>query len=200
MSLPVKHEDGAEGKLGTASLELTRVRARQFIAARQDITPKVRKRIFAELDELIESERRRRGRLAVNQIQREELEHRVFIARRSAEVFCELRALRTKTDNEATKYACDNMHMKLDVVERLLRLREKYRATPKKDDYMDEIEKMHRKRLLAEAHEKAILRSITDRALRRAAFVKQVRDEFPDMAEELIDYYDQQVFQQGMRG
>ena len=47
--------------------------------------------------------------------------------------------------------------------------------------------------------ENAALNSVTQRALKRAEFVKKVQVEFPDMAQDLIDYYDQQVFQRGAR-
>ena len=199
MTLPVNRDEGAERWLGPSSLELARARLKETILGNPELTAYDRRRIFKELDGLMEYERQRRRRLAAFQREREDQEHRLAQVRKVAEAVYDLRLQRARLDNEVAKYAKESAQCKLDVIERVLELRAKYRPATKPSAHLEELLQLKKRQRLAEAREQAILDSITKRAEHRAAFVKMVNEKFPDMADELLDYYDQQVFQQGTR-
>ena len=206
MTLPVKQEVSAEHLLGTTSLEMVRGRVIRNIYDNPELTRKQRKRIIKELDFLIEHEKRRRKQLAAHQWQREELDHRLVISQmhaeihqKSADIVCKLRLLKAQTDLAVARYERDSLMCKIDVVERLMQIKAKYKPIERQGDPLKELLTMKKQQKLSEAREQAILNSIAKRAMGRAAFVEMANDKFPDMADEMIDFYDQQLFQQGMR-
>ncbi len=200
MSLPVKVENGAELMLGTGSLELVRARVSHLVTQRTDLTPRDRERILTELNELIASERERRLCLARRQLEIETLEHRVACLRTKVQVACETRLQIASVEQDIARQRRETIHSNLDIAERILALRDKYKPPPpKRDEYVEELSRMRKKHLLSEEREATLLKSITERAMKRAAFVKNAQEQYPDLAEELIDYYDQQMFQNHSR-
>jgi len=206
MTLPVKQEDGAEQVLGTTSLEMVRGKVICNIYDNPDLTWAQQKKIIKELDYLIENEKCRRADLAVRQWQREELEHRLVLAQKQAEIYQKyadiigkLRLHKAETNKAIALYERDSLMYKVDVIERLIQIKAKYKPVEKQDDHLKELLKIKKKQKLSEAREQAILDSITKRALSRASFIKMINDKFPDMVDELIDFYDQQIFRQGTR-
>ena len=206
MTLLVQQEDSAEQVLGTTSLEMVRGRVIRTISNNLSLSGKQRKRIIKELDFLIENEKNRRAQLVAHQWQREELEHRLVIARKQADIHqkyadivSKLRLLKARTDRAVARYERDSLMCKIDTIERLLQLKSKYKPVEKQDDHLKELLKIKKQQKLSEAREQAILDSIAKRAMSRAAFIKMVNEKSPDMADDLIDFYDQQIFQHGTR-
>lgn len=199
MSLPVKHENGAEQSLGTGSLELVRANMRKLILSRTDIEQEDKQYILQELDGVIEGERQRRARLALYQLEREALDHRIEQVRKASDVACYVRTQQAQAESTIARHAREIVNGKLDIAERMMKLRDKYKPVPKKDEHQEEIDHVRKRQSIAVMREDATVNAITQRALKRAAFVKRVKAEFPDMAEDLIDYYDQQIFQRDTR-
>ena len=199
MNLPVKYENGAEQSRGTGSLELVRANMRQLIQRRTDLAAEDKEYILKELDCVIEGERQRRARLATYQLELEALDHRIDQVRKASDIACYVRTKQGQAEREIAQHAREIVNGKLDIAERIIRLREKYKPVPVRDEHQEEIDSMKKRQSIADMRENAALNSVTERALKRAAFVKKVQAEFPDMSEELIDYYDQQVFQRGAR-
>ena len=206
MTLPVKQEGSAEQTLGTTSLELIRSRVVRNLYDNPDLAGDQRLRIIKELDSLIENEKCRRTQLAVQQWQREELQHKLVIAQKQADIHqkyadivCQLRLLKGRTDRAVARYKRDCLMCKLDVVERLMQIKAKYKTVAKQDDHSKELLRIKKQQKLSEAREQAILNSIAKKAMSRAAFVKMANETHPEMADELVDFYDQQIFQQATR-
>lgn len=206
MTLPVKQEGSAEQVLGTTSLEMVRGRVIRDIYNNFSLSGKQRKRIIKELDFLIENEKNRRSQLVSHLWQREELEHRLVITQKQADIHqkyadivSKLRLLKARTDRAVARYERDGLMCKIDTIERLLQIKAKYKPVEKQDDHLKELLKIKKQQKLSEAREQVILDSITKRAMSRAAFIKMINEKSPDMADELIDFYDQQIFQKGTR-
>lgn len=199
MNLPAVYENGAEQSLGTGSLELVRANMRQLIQRRTDLATVDKEYILEELDCVIEGERQRRARLALYQMAREALDHRIEQVRKVSDIACYVRTKQAQAEREISQYAREIVNGKLDIAERIIKLREKYKPIPVRDEYQEEIDSMKKRQSIADMRESSALNSVTQRALKRASFVMKVQAEFPDMAEDLIGYYDQQVFQRGVR-
>ncbi len=199
MNLPVKQENGAELTLGTGSLELVRANLRKQIFSDPSLGWRVRRRILRELDGLITSERERRQRHAQYEREQEELNHRISIVMQQADAESAIRTRLAKARSEIAKYDMERDTYRLNIAERALQLRAKYKLHNERDDMSSELTRIQKRQLLSDAKEKAVLRGITKRAMNRAAFVKEAQEKHPDIADELIDYYDQQVFQQNRR-
>ena len=206
MTLPVKQEGSAEQVLGTTSLEMVRGRVMRNVYDNPDLSWSQRERIIEELDVLIENEKCRREQLAVRQWQREELEHKLVITQKQADIYqkyadivSKLRLLKAETDRAIARYERDSLMYKVDIIERLVQIKAKYKPVEKQDDHLKELSKIKKQQKLSEAREQAILDSIAKRVMSRAAFIKMVNEKFPDTADEFIDFYDQQIFQRGTR-
>ena len=206
MTLPVQQEGSAEQVLGTTSLEMIRGRVLCNVYDNPDLSWAQQKKIIKELDYLIENEKCRRADLAVRQWQREELEHRLVLAQKQAEIYQKyadiigkLRLHKAETNKAIALYERDSLMYKVDVIERLIQIKAKYKPVEKQDDHLKELLQIKKKQKLSEAREQVILDSITKKALSRASFIKMVNEKFPDMVDELIDFYDQQIFRQGTR-
>lgn len=206
MTLPVKQEGSAEQVLGTTSLEMVRGRIIRNVYDNPDLDWSQRKRIIEELDVLIENEKCRRAQLAANQWQREELEHKLVITQKQADIYekyadiiSKLRLFKAETDRAIARYERDSLMYKVDIIERLVQIKAKYKPVEKQDDHLKELSKIKKQQKLSEAREQAILDSIAKRVMSRAAFIKMVNEKFPDTADEFIDFYDRQIFQRGTR-
>jgi len=199
MTLPVAYDVSAEQLLGTASLELVRSRVRQNVLDNPDLTFFQRRKILKELDWLIECEQKRRARLAVRQWEKEELEHKTDMLEKQVQILSKLRILKARTELEVFQHQRDALCCKIEIMERLLHLKAKCKPVEKEDNSMKELIKIKQQLKLSDIKDQAIIKSITRRAMNRAAFIKMVNNKFPDMAEELLDFYDQQTFQHGVR-
>ena len=129
----------------------------------------------------------------------EELEHRIALAHRLAGAIREMRLATARTESEVATYAQGNRQRELDILERILQLRVKYKPAETLDAHVKELRQLKRHQQLADAKEQAVLDSIAKRVRHRAAYIQLVNEKFPDMADELIDFYDQQVFRRGTR-
>ncbi|HUV30713.1 MAG TPA: hypothetical protein VMY05_06480 [Acidobacteriota bacterium] len=206
MTLPVKQEGSAEQVLGTTSLEMVRGRVMRNVYDNPDLSWSQRERIIEELDVLIENEKCRRAQLAARQWQREELEHKLVITQKQADIYqkyadivSKLRLLKAGTDRAIARYERDSLMYKVDIIERLVQIKAKYKPVEKQDEHLKELSKIKKQQKLSEAREQAILDSIAKRVMSRAAFIKMVNEKFPDTADEFIDFYDRQIFQRGTR-
>lgn len=199
MNLPVKHEEGAEHWLGASSLELVRARLKCAIFANPHLTSKDRKRVLKEVDAMIEYEREQRVRTGIYRREREYLEHRIEQVQRAAEVVRDVRLMKARLEDELARYARDKAGYRIDIAERILQLRAKYKPAESPNAHLKELLLMKQRQQIAEAKEREMLDSITRRAKHRAAFIEAVNEKFPDLADELTDYYDQQVFRHTAR-
>jgi hypothetical protein len=203
MTPEAERDSGAERELGTVSLEAVREKIIRPVVDDGRISWLQQRKIIKELDFLIENEKRRREALAIRQSQLEELEHeqmisekRAAIFQKYAEIISSLRLLRARTDRAVARYVRDSLMCKLDIVDRTMQMRAKYKPVEKEDNHKKELLEIKRQQKYSEAREQAILDSISKKAINRAAFIKMVNEKFPDLAEELLDFYDQQLFQQ----
>jgi len=206
VTLPVKQEGSAEQVLGTTSLEMVRGKIIHNVYDNPDLDWSQRKRIIEELDVLIENEKCRRAQLAAHQWQREELEHRLVIVQKQADIYqkyadiiSKLRLLKAETNRAIERYERDSLMYKVDIIERLVQIKAKYKPVEKQDEHLKELLKIKKQQKLSEAREQVILDSLAKRVMSRAAFIKMVNEKFPDMADEFIDFYDRQIFQRGTR-
>jgi len=206
VTLPVKQEGSAEQVLGTTSLEMVRGRVMRNVYDNPDLSWSQRERIIEELDVLIENEKCRRAQLAARQWQREELEHKLVITQKQADIYekyadivSKLRLFKAGTDRVIARYERDSLMYKVDIIERLVQIKAKYKPLEKQDDHLKELSKIKKQQKLSEARERVILDSIAKRVMSRAAFIKMVNEKFPDTADEFIDFYDRQIFQRGTR-
>jgi len=199
MTLPAKREEGAEHWLGTASLELVRARIHQAILANPEVSSGDYRRIFKELDALIAYEHDRRALSGKYAKECAALEHRISQLKRAAEATAELQGIRIASEYELDRHRRNRVQWQLDVAERILALRAKYRKVAKPNPHLEEMLRLKRQQQVTEAREQAMLESIRRRARHRATFVKMVNEKFPDMAEDMIDFYDQQIFRQTKR-
>ncbi|MEW6410915.1 MAG: hypothetical protein AB1483_00420 [Candidatus Zixiibacteriota bacterium] len=204
MSLPAKYDDGAEHVLGTTSLQIVRSKIIENIRRYPGMTWWQRRKIINELDSLIEMERCRRKQLAAHQLQRENVEHRLIIAQKQIDIFekyvdviSRVRLLKARTSRAVARYERDSVMCKLDVIERLMQIRAKHKPAEKQDDHLKELSQIKKQQEVSQAREQAVLDSIAKKAMSRATFINMVNEKFPDMADELVDFYDQQIFQRG---
>ncbi|MEW5922354.1 MAG: hypothetical protein AB1746_00050 [Candidatus Zixiibacteriota bacterium] len=205
-SLPVTYDVSAEQLLGTGSLELLRSRITRHVKNDQSLDWSQRSKILRELDTLIENERNRRAQLAFRQQQLEELEQGLIMAEKKeetyqkyADILNKLRLLKAQTQQTIVNHKRERLMWKVDIIERLLQIKGKYKPVEKQDEHLNELLKIRRQQKLFAAKEQVILDSITRKAMNRAAFIKMVNKKFPDMADELLEFYDRQLFQQGTR-
>ncbi len=206
MNLPVKHEISAERLLGTASLETIRSRLIQEIENSPKYAWHQKNKIIKELDQLIENERYRREQLAARQLQKEELDHKLIIIQRHCKIYDEcaelvrrLQLQKAQTNHTIARYKRERTLWHVEIIERLLQLKAKYKPAEKQDEHLKELRKIRQQQKLSEAKEQVILDSLAKKAMNRATFIKMVNKQFPDMADELLDFYDQQLFQHGTR-
>lgn len=194
MKLPVKHETSAGQLLGTASLEMVRSNLRRQIKNNVNLSYVERRRVLRELDFLIEYERMRRYRQAVHKWQRECLEYKLELLQKHCETVDQLRIARAKTEQTEARIRCEIVDLKLATIEKAMVLRKKYDSIHERDKELRELDNVVIRDRIAKRKEEILNSQIARRALNRAHFIKKVEEQFPDMAEELTDYYDQQVF------
>ena len=142
MNLPAVYENGAEQSLGTGSLELVRANMRQLIQRRTDLAPADEEYILEELDCVIEGERQRRMQLATYQLEREALNHRIKQLSKVADIVIYVRTQHAQAEREMAQHAREIVNGKLDIAERIMRLREKYKPVPVRDEHQEEIDSM----------------------------------------------------------
>lgn len=199
MKLMVKHQTSAEQLLGTVSLESLRIQLQRKINDNPDLSKKQRKQVLAELDFLIEYERLRRLKMAVHQWEREEQSHKLELLKNRVELVNKLRIARAKSNRLVAKMHSDAANLKLGMVEKLLALKKKYANASQTDGAAKELENLRIRDTIARKKEEAFHANISRRTVNRARFVKMVEKEYPDMADELIDHYDRQLFNAGVR-
>ncbi len=199
MKLMVKHQTSAEQLLGTVSLESLKIQLQRKINDNPDLNKKQRKRVLRELDFLIEYERLRRLKMAVHQWEREEQSHTLDLLKSRVEIVNKLRIARAKSDRLVAKMHSDTANLRLVMVEKLLALKKKHANSCQTNGAAKELENLRIRDEIARKKEEAFHANISRRTLNRARFIKMVETDFPDMADELIDHYDKQLFNAGVR-
>ena len=198
MTMPV-HLLTAEQLVAATSLEVLRRDAESRIDQNATLTLRDKQLAKRELEFLLEYERLRRLRRAVYQWKSERREELYRIIVRREEVQNQVRLSRAETAREVARLNHEIVQWKLDTVERIRRLRPK-------DDFAAHVRqarlgllKLKLQQIMARRREEYLADSIDSQVLRRGRFLLRVREQYPDMADELIDYYDRLQFEHGDR-
>ena len=199
MKLLANHGTSAEHLLGTASLELVRSNLERDIQENDDLTFEQQRNVLKELDFLIAFERIRRIKLAINQWQLEALQHESVVLQQRQDIENKLRIAQAQTDKVIASLKQDISNLTLDRIERALTIKRKLLDTREAGSMQNNLEKLKVEQLFAKKKEEAFHKLIAERAWNRAKFIKLVQDEFPDMADDMVEFYDDQVFQQTRR-
>jgi len=196
MNLPANHNSSAESLLGTVSLEVLRNKALRNIE--EDASLSVQQKLMAikELDFLLEYERLRRLRNSAYQWEEERREHRYRMAQRHQEMTIKLAIERKETVLRIAEINRDITACKLRIIEDFKKLKPKDESLNHVRQLKKDLSRLQLQKRIAQAHENSFHQNLTERVANRARFIKQVRREYPDLAEELVDFYDQQVFRQ----
>jgi uncharacterized coiled-coil DUF342 family protein len=192
------HYQGAGRKLGTGSLERLRMQLCAKINADPQLNRSEKRRVIQELDFLITHERLRRVQQATHQWRNVELDHQINVLQKVHETVNKIRSARAETDLVIAKVGFEILNYRTQLVERFWQFHKRVqKELPPRDTaahgtkaMSEEERELQREELL---HAK-----FARRALNRANFAALVKKDFPDLAEELLDLYDQQVFASGV--
>jgi hypothetical protein len=198
-NLPVIHETGVELSLGTASLEEIRNKALRNIEADPTLPEYRKQAVIRELDFLIKLERLRRLRKFAFQWAEEKEAFRNSIFSKRIELANNIRLAVKQTDLQIAQLNREILNCKLDVIERIRRLRPKDDSAAYLKKAALELQKLRLQKLIMQAREDMFHQNLTDRTLNRQKFYDRVRKLYPDVADDLMDYYDRQVFEQTLR-
>lgn len=196
MNLPViQHNDGREFLKG-GSLVMLRAEALDCIKNDVRLTPELKLAAIRELDFLLEYERLRRVRIAHRKFRDEERELVYQALIRRQEVVNLIRLAQAQTARAIEEIKRDIAHWRIEVEARLQRLRPKDEVLKQARNELVKLQLQHRLERLREQH---LFRGLEEQTMKRAALVEKVRNDFPDLAEELIDHYDQLSYQSAGR-
>jgi hypothetical protein len=186
---------------------MAKARMIQKVNEHHGLNRKQRKRVLNEIDILFEIEKRRRVQCATQQYQKEWLEHKIMMTerildehKRIEDTLRKLNVLKARANHLIAVQAQERLLKRIEIIERIMRMKAQYNRPKKSTKYTEELLKIKHKQKISEMHEQAMLNMIAKRAVNRAAFIKMAHKKFPEMAEELIDFYDQQIFQKGTGG
>lgn len=197
MNLPVNYdESSAETTLGTASLEILRNKALEQIRKNESLSSEQRAAAVRELHFLIEHERLRRLKLIVQQWEEERNEYRYRRAIRRRQVLNQLAIEQRETARTIARINRDIIRYRLEIIEQIRKLRPKDELHQFIRRAQAEMIKLKLQRRYARARQQAIARELRDAVIRRARFLKMVREKYPDLEEELMDDYDRREFQE----
>jgi hypothetical protein len=197
--LPVVIDNGAERMLGTPLLEEIRINALRKIEADESLSTYGKKTLVNELNFLIEHERLRRLRkLKIQWIEEKETFRNDIIVRR-IELANSIRLSTKQTDLQIAQLNRDIANCKLDVIERIKKMRPKDDSAAYLKKANLELQKLRLQKLIMQTREDMLHENLTNRTLKRQNFHDRVRKLYPDTADELLEYYDRQVFQQTTR-
>jgi hypothetical protein len=194
--LVVSNDSGVEQTLGTASLEEIRNKAFRNIESNPILTDYQKNTIIKELDFLIEHERLRRLRKFAFQWAEEKEVFQNGMLLRRIELDNGIRVSRKQTALKIAQLNKDILDCKLDVIERIRKLRPKDDSAAYLKKAALELQKLRFQKIIMKAKEDMFHQNLTDRALSRQRFYEKVKKLYPDMADDLMEYYDRQVFQQ----
>ncbi|MBI5037736.1 MAG: hypothetical protein HZC01_03495 [Candidatus Kerfeldbacteria bacterium] len=192
MNLPViQHNDGREFLKG-GSLVMLRAEALDCIKNDMRLTPQLKVAAIRELDFLLEYERLRRVRIAHRKFREEERELVYQALIRRQEVVNLIRLAQAQTARAIEEIKRDIAHWRIEVKVQLQRLRPKDEVLKQA---RNEILKLKLKHRLEQMREQELHRSLEEQTLKRAALMGKVQRDFPDLAEELVERYDQMAYQ-----
>lgn len=197
--LPAIYDNSAEDKLGTAFLENIRNNALRNIESDPTLPERRKQALIRELDFLIEHERLRRLRKFVFQWVEEREAFRTGILQRRIELANNVRLSMKQTALKIAQLNKDIANCKLDVIERIRRMRPKNESEAYLKKAALELQKLKFQKAILQAKEEMLHENLTNRAFNRQKFHEKVRKLYPDMADEMMEYYDRQVFQQSRR-
>ena len=93
----------------------------------------------------------------------------------------------------------DIVNCQLDTLERIRQMRAKNESPDYIKKAEQEMQKLRLQKIIMEAKEDMFHKNLTKRTLNRQKFINKVQKLYPETADELIEYYDRQVFQQTAR-
>jgi hypothetical protein len=197
--LPVIRDNVAEQALGFASLEEVRARAVSVIESNPELSTWQKRAITKEINFLTERERLLRLRRFAFQWIDEQQTMRNRHVQRRIELVNAIRVSNRQTALQIAQIDKDILSCKLDLIERLKNIQSKGDSVRSAQAILSELEKLQFQRILMKAKENLFHQNLADRTLNRQKFMDKVRKEYPDMADELIEHYDRQVFEQTKR-
>lgn len=156
------------------------------------LTPQLKVAAIRELDFLLEYERLRRVRIAHRKFREEERELVYQALIRRQEVVNLIRLAQAQTARAIEEIKRDIAHWRIEVKVQLQRLRPKDEVLKQA---RNEILKLKLKHRLEQMREQELHRSLEEQTLKRAALMGKVQRDFPDLAEELVERYDQMAYQ-----
>ncbi len=183
-------------ELAPSVLEVLRGQAYAAVRENEALTLTQKEHALKEVDFLIERERLRRVRKDAIQIHNERRERMYDALIRREEVVNQIRLARARTRREIEAINRDIAQYKYDILLQMQKLRPRNRVVK---DAREQLLKLRIQQRMARMREKELLQSLEAQSLKRAAFLKRVRSDFADMADELIDHYDRMVYRHGER-
>ncbi|OGC95069.1 MAG: hypothetical protein A2W25_04690 [candidate division Zixibacteria bacterium RBG_16_53_22] len=197
--LVTTHNGEAEQSLGFASLEEVRSRAIRGVESNPELSRWQKRAMTEEINFLTEHERLHRLRRFAFQWIDERLTLRNRLVLKRIELANAIRVSNRQTALQIAQIDKDILSCKLDLIERLKNIQSKGNSVRSAQGILSELEKLQFQRILMKAKENLFHQNLADRTLNRLKFMDKVRKEYPDMADELIEHYDRQVFEQTKR-
>jgi len=190
---------GAELLLGTPVLEGIRNRTELKIVSNPILSEDQIKSALKELDFLIEYERLHRLRqFAFRWIEGKEAFHNELILSR-VELANEIRISRKQAALKIAKINREIANCRLDLMERIKKLHPKDDSSLYIKKAHSELQKLRFQKIIMREKEEIFHENLANRTLNRHKFYDKVKKLYPDMVDELMEYYDRQVFQQTAR-
>jgi len=199
MSTQIEKYSGPELKLGTGSLEILRIEALTRIHSSMNLTRRQKRAVAKELHYLVEYERLRRLRRAVWEWQDEKTEKQFERTRRQNQMRNTLRIESRQATLELAKINKQILECKLQCIDMIRSRQDDYQLNTYIRKAKAELVKIDTQKQLTKARQQMLADGLSDQVIHRAKFQQMAEKNFPDMAEELTDFYDQQMFQQGIR-
>lgn len=198
MKLPLLSQTKPDENVGLRPLALLRADMRIRIAG-SHLSVHDKQAALNELDYLVRYEQLRRLRTAVWQWKDERRERRYRMRSQREEFVIGAALNRQRARAEIAECRARIVHSRLDIIERVRKLapREESRsmiAKARRDMLRHQLASQ-----MARNSRRHLQEELADMIAARGRFLRRVRQEFPEMEDELMDKYDSQLFQRGVR-
>lgn|GEM_PF-6675322 len=198
MNLPVKYSETPQDFLGLHCLEVLRAKLAKKIES-EKLTRKERRRAIREMNFLIDYARMRRVRTAVWQWQDEATEHDYHLAIRRQQVVNQLVLERKRLMVSLGEMDAKIAETRIGVMEQMNKLTPKDERQSLIDSARKELLRLKLRRNLSRQSRREAEDELAEQTLARARFQKIVRQDFPELEDEIMDDYDRRAFAQSGR-
>ncbi len=205
MKLPIKHEMSVKNILNSASIEKLRYDFMARIEVNESFSEDQKDAMVQELDFLLQFEKYRRMLRMIYLIKEEKREYenriyeqqrlrRVNVYKARQELKHETALNRKETALKIAKLNEEIANCKMTVLERLDKIGSHAPIDKDLRKAKGELNRIKLQSKLRRTLQDEAEKELRDRVIRKAQFQKQVKQQFPDMEEELMDEYDRQMY------